>query len=147
MIVPKRSMWEIGLSVRRPARKAVSSPRRSATTPCMTSCAMIAKMIGGATMQMVAMVPFRSSKSVHTFLCTGARGARMKGAMHFAQMALREMSVNLRRRDIAVTEHLLHGAKIGAAFEQMSREAMAKRMRTHPREAGICGGPSFEGLE
>src|SRR6202030_985496 len=123
MIVPKRSTCEIGFRVRRPARKAVSSPRRSATTPCMTSCAMIANMIGGATIQMVAMVPLISSKSVRTFRRGRASRARMKRAMHLAQVALREMSVNLRGRDIAVTEHLLHGAQVGAALEQMRREA------------------------
>src|ERR1700732_1560314 len=147
MIVPKRSMCEIGFSVRRPARRAVSSPRRSATTPCITSCAMIANMIGGATMQMVAMVPFKSPKSVSAFRRARASRARMKCAMHFAQVALREMRVNLRGRDVAVTEHLLHGAQVGAAFEQMRREAMAQRMRADPCESRIVGGPSFERLE
>src|SRR5258708_32569419 len=143
MIVPKRSMCEIGFSVRRPARRAVSSPRRSATTPCITSCAMIANMIGGATIQIVARVPLRSFKSVRTFRRARASRARMKRAMHLAQVALREMSVNLGGRDIAVTEHLLHGAQVRAAFEQMRREAMPQRMRADPRETRIVGGPSF----
>src|SRR5271156_5409934 len=147
MIVPKRSMCEIGFSVRRPARSAVSSPRRSATTPCITSCAMIANMIGGATIQMVAMVPLRSSKSVRTFRRARASRARMKRAMHLAQVALREMRVNLRGRDVAVTEHLLHGAEVCAAFEQMRGEAMPQCMRADPRESRIVGGPSFERLE
>src|SRR5271156_3383158 len=142
MIVPKRSMCEIGFSVRRPARSAVLSPRRSATTPCITSCAMIANMIGGATIQMVAMVPFRSPKSVGTFRRARAGGARMKRAMHLAQVALREMGVNLRGRDVAVTEHLLHGAQIGAALEQMRGEAMPQRVRAYPCEARIGRGPS-----
>src|SRR6266481_2662492 len=140
-------MCEIGFSVSRPARRAVSSPRRSATTPCMTSCAMIANMIGGATMQMVASVPLRSSKSGRTFVHTRAGGARMKRAMHLAQMALREMRVDLRGRDVAMTEHLLNGAQVGAAFEQMRREAMPQRVRADPRESRIAGGPSFECLE
>ncbi len=38
MIVPKGSMWRIGLSVNRPARLAVSSPKARATAPCDTSC-------------------------------------------------------------------------------------------------------------
>src|ERR1700722_3190941 len=147
MIVPKRSMCEIGFSVRRPARSAVSSPRRSATTPCMTSCAMIANMTCGATIQIVAMVPLRSSDSVRTFRRARASRARMKRAMHLAQVALREMSVNLRGRDVAVPEHLLHGAEIGTALEQMRRKTMAQRMRTDPRESRIIGGPSFERLE
>src|SRR5271156_2387120 len=147
MIVPKRSMCEIGFSVRRPARSAVLSPRRSATTPCITSCAMIANMIGGATIQMVAMVPFRSFKSVGTFRRARASRARMKRAMHLAQVALRQMSINLGGRDVAVTQHLLHGAQIGTALEQMGREAMAQSVRADPCESRIGSGPSFEGLE
>src|SRR5690554_5746800 len=38
--VPKGSMWARGFSVRRPARRAVSSPRRSATQPWATSWRM-----------------------------------------------------------------------------------------------------------
>src|SRR5207248_1115293 len=41
MIVPKGSMWAIGLSVSRPARFAVSSPKLLATHPCDTSWRMI----------------------------------------------------------------------------------------------------------
>ena len=41
MIDPNGSMCGIGLSVRRPARFAVSSPNHSATTPCEISCRMI----------------------------------------------------------------------------------------------------------
>src|SRR5208283_1505040 len=147
MIVPKRSMCEIGFSVRRPARRAVSSPRRSATTPCITSCAMIANIIGGATIQRVAMVPFRSPKSVGTFLDARAGRARMKRAMDLAQVALREMRVNLRGRDIAVPQHLLHRTQIRAAFEQMGGEAMAQSVRADPRQPRIGRGPSFERLE
>src|SRR5437660_1507127 len=39
-IRPKGSMWRMGLSVRRPARLAVSSPKRRATAPCDTSWRM-----------------------------------------------------------------------------------------------------------
>src|SRR5258708_15236621 len=41
MIDPNGSMCGIGLSVRRPARLAVSSPNQSATTPCEISCRMM----------------------------------------------------------------------------------------------------------
>src|SRR3954466_11340517 len=41
MMVPKGSMWAMGLSVKRPARLAVSSPNMLATHPCETSCRMI----------------------------------------------------------------------------------------------------------
>jgi len=108
---------------------------------------MIAKRIAGATMQMVAMVPFRSPKSVRAFRHARASRARMKRAMHLAQVAFGEMSVDLRGRDVAVAEHLLHGAQIRAALEQMRGEAMAQGMRADPCKTRISGGPSFERLE
>src|ERR1700735_3461944 len=57
------------------------------------------------------------------------------------------MSVNLRGRDVAMTEHLLHGAQVGAALEQMRGEAMPQCVRADPCESRIVGGPSFERLE
>src|SRR5882757_4749623 len=146
MIVPKRSICESGFSVSRPIRSAVSSPNRSATKPCITSCRMIAKIVGSA--QIDTLVRKSPALFKRRFLGgAGARGARMKGAMHLAQMAFREMRVDLCRRDVAVTEHLLHRAKIGAALKQMRREAMPQCMRAHPRQARIVERPSFERLE
>src|SRR6266404_1840258 len=57
------------------------------------------------------------------------------------------MRIDLRRRDVAMTEHLLHRAKVGSALEQMRRETMTQRVRTHPREARIGGRPPCERLE
>src|SRR5208283_3057010 len=71
-------------------------------------------------------------------------GTRMKSAMDLAQVALRQMSIYLRGRNIAVAEHLLHRAQIGAAFQQMGCEAVPQRMRTDPRQSWIERGPSFE---
>src|ERR1700676_1715504 len=146
MMVPNRSICESGFSVSRPIRSAVSSPNRSATKPCITSCRMIAKIVGSA--QIDTLVRKSPALFKRRFLGGGgARGARMKGAMHLAQMAFREMRIDLRRRDVAMTEHLLHRAEVGAALEQMGREAMPERMRTHPREARIVGRPSLERFE
>jgi hypothetical protein len=33
-----------------------------------------------------------------------------------------DMRVDLRRRDICVTQHLLHGTQVGAALEEVRRE-------------------------
>src|SRR5713101_5340682 len=83
----------------------------------------------------------------------GARGARrvrgswMKRAMDLAQMAFGQMGVNLGGRDIAVAEHLLHRAQIGAAFEQMSRKAVAQGVGTHPAQTAIVRSPTLESLE
>src|SRR5487761_113604 len=108
---------------------------------------MIAKIIGSATIQMVAIVPFRSLKSVVTFCGLIAAGVRMKSAMPLAQMRARQMRINMRGRDIAMPQHLLHRAEIGAAFEQMSCERMAQRMRTDPRGARVASRPLLERLE
>ena len=56
----------------------------------------------------------------------------MVRAMDLAQMGFRQMRVNLGGRDVAVTEHLLHRAQIGAAFQQMGSETVAKRVRAYP---------------
>src|ERR1700758_87069 len=90
-------------------------------------------------------IAFRKS-SGHLGAC-GVRGSWVKRAMDLAQMALGQMRVNLGGRDVAVAKHLLHRTQIGAAFQQMSREAMAKRMRTDPRQARLRDGPSLECLE
>src|ERR1700733_3518038 len=71
----------------------------------------------------------------------------MKGAMNLAQMTLRQMSIYLRGRNIAVPEHLLHRAQIGAALQQMRRETVAQRMRTHPRKTRIERRPPLERLK
>jgi hypothetical protein len=42
---------------------------------------------------------------------------------------LRDVGVNLSGRQIAMTEQLLHAAKIGAPIQQVSREAVTQRVR------------------
>jgi hypothetical protein len=42
---------------------------------------------------------------------------------------LDDMGVNLRGRDVGVTEKLLHRAQIGAAIKEMAREGVAEHMR------------------
>src|SRR5260370_42120068 len=73
-----------------------------------------------------------------------ARGARMVRAMDLAQVDLGEMGVNLGGRDVTVAEHLLHRAQIGAAFQQMGRDAMAQRVRAAPCHARLPPVPSLE---
>ncbi len=56
----------------------------------------------------------------------------MIGAMHAAKMAFRQVGVNLGCGYVAMTQHLLHRPQIGAAFQQMGREAVAQGMRADP---------------
>src|SRR5256885_1826578 len=51
--------------------------------------------------------------------------------VHLPKVLAVHMRVDLRRRNVGMPEHFLDGAQIGAAFEQMRRERMAKRMRRH----------------
>ena len=41
------------------------------------------------------------------------------------------MRINLRGGDAFVTEHLLHGAEVGAAFDEVRSEGVAESVRTH----------------
>ena len=50
----------------------------------------------------------------------------MMRAMDLAQMGFRQMRIDLGGRDVAMTEHLLHRAQIGAAFQQMGSETVAQ---------------------
>src|SRR5918995_952055 len=48
---------------------------------------------------------------------------------------VRDMGINLRSGQGGVTEHLLHAAQIGTAFEQMGGHGMPKSMRSEIRGA------------
>lgn len=52
----------------------------------------------------------------------------MKLSMDASQIVAIDVSVDLRGRDIGVTKHLLNGAKVGAALQQMSGEGMPQRV-------------------
>lgn len=43
-----------------------------------------------------------------------------------------DVRVNLRGRDVGVTEHFLNGAQIGAVLQQMRGETMTQRVRRNP---------------
>lgn len=49
------------------------------------------------------------------------------------QALLIDVRVNLRRRNIGVSEHFLNDAEIGAVAEQVSRETVAKEVRIYIR--------------
>ena len=61
--------------------------------------------------------------------------------MDLAQMAARQMGIDLGSRDIAVAEHLLDRAQVGATLDQMGREAMTESMGADPRQARIAALP------
>jgi hypothetical protein len=54
------------------------------------------------------------------------------------------VGVELGRAEICVSEHLLHGAEIRAALEQVGRERVPQEVRVHAfgLEAGCLGEPS-----
>lgn len=52
----------------------------------------------------------------------------MKLFMHLAQLFVGEMGVNLRGRDGSVAKHVLHGAEVRAAEEEVGGKRMPYRM-------------------
>src|SRR4249919_2997371 len=56
------------------------------------------------------------------------------------ELFAREVGVHLGGRDVGVAEHLLHGAQVTAAGEQVGGEAVAQRVRAElAGEAGLAG--------
>ena len=66
----------------------------------------------------------------------------MRVEVHVAATAVRDLRVELGRREVGVAEHLLDAAQIGAPFEQVRRERMAQEMRMHA--AGLEAGDGRE---
>src|SRR5690606_17227463 len=57
-------------------------------------------------------------------------GAWMELPMHGTKILAVYMSVDLRRGDVCVAEHLLNGPEVGAALQQMRGEAVSQRVRS-----------------
>ena len=79
-----------------------------------------------------------------------SRGARVGLEVDLLEPLAGEVRVHLGGRDVGVAEHLLHGAQVAAAGEQVGGEAVAQGVRAHPaaearrraRGAGrSCRGP------
>src|SRR5215218_4783142 len=71
---------------------------------------------------------------------SGVAGAGVGGEVDLFEAFAREVRVHLRGRDVGVAEHLLHGAQVAAAGEQVGGEAVAQRVRAHlARQAGVAG--------
>ena len=58
-----------------------------------------------------------------------AARVRVRLEVQLAPPPVGHVRVQLGRREIGVAEHLLHGAEIGAAFEQVRRERVAQEVR------------------
>jgi hypothetical protein len=72
---------------------------------------------------------------------TSATPVRMGVVVQLAASLIGYVRVELRRREVGVTEHLLHRAEISPAFQQMRRERVAKEMRMDAfgLEPGLLG--------
>lgn len=46
----------------------------------------------------------------------------VKSLMNFSEMFIRDVRVDLRRRDIGVTKECLHASQIGTIFEKVGRK-------------------------
>ena len=73
---------------------------------------------------------------------------RIDRASHPGRATVEDVRVDLRRRDVAMAQELLHGADIAAVFEQMRGERMPERVRSGPlRDAGAPHGLLDAALE
>ena len=59
--------------------------------------------------------------------------------MHRLQPAVLNMSINLRRADRSMTQHLLQRTNVSPARQQMSRKAVTQRVRTDIRTTNPTG--------
>ena len=55
----------------------------------------------------------------------------MKSRMNFSEPAQLDPGVDLGCGDRGVSEHLLHGTKVGASRQEVSGKAMSERMGAH----------------
>ena len=55
----------------------------------------------------------------------------MKSPMHRFQPLLIDMRIDLRRRNIGVTQHFLNNPQIGAVPQQMRRETVPEKVRVN----------------
>ena len=74
---------------------------------------------------MTAPRPHYSNTPSFHYAILAAALPRMKSAVRLFQPRSSYVSINLRRRNIGMAEHRLHGTEIGAAFEKVGRERMA----------------------
>src|ERR1044072_803061 len=65
-------------------------------------------------------------------------GARVELVVQRAQPVRVDVRVDLRRRDIAVAEHHLHRAQVGAVLEKVRREAVPQHVRRQRADAGAA---------
>ena len=55
-----------------------------------------------------------------------------------------DVRVDLGRGEVGVTQHLLHGAEVGATLEKVSREGVAKRVRSDPLDDSRALGGALD---
>ena len=68
--------------------------------------------------------------------------------MHFAQLLVGEVRVDLRGGDIRVAEEFLHGAEVGAVYEEIGGEAVAEQVRVDVvGNPGLCCARGDEALD
>ena len=68
---------------------------------------------------------------------------RMRLEVQLAPPPIGYVGVQLRRREVRMSEHLLDRPEVGAALEQVRRKRVAKQVRVHACrvEAGLLGAP------
>ena len=70
----------------------------------------------------------------------------MEFLMHFFELRIRDMRVNLRRPQVLVPEHFLHGPQIGTVPQQIRREGVAQRVRRGIADDACLPRVLFDGV-
>src|SRR5918993_354784 len=74
----------------------------------------------------------------------------VRAEVHVLQPLAGEVRVELRRRDVRVAQHLLHGAQVAATGQQVRRERVPERVRAHavrqPRGERVAADDLVEAL-
>src|SRR4029078_11011029 len=71
--------------------------------------------------------------------------ARVMGVDERLQPFLQHMRIDLRRRNVSMSEQLLHGSEIGTAVEQVACKGMTQNRRRNTR--GVYAGVRCNGLQ
>ena len=71
----------------------------------------------------------------------------MKRLVHFFELFVRHVGIDLRSGDRGMAEHLLDGADVGAVCDEISREGMAQGVRMDVfHDAGFQGAMFHDAL-
>ena len=70
----------------------------------------------------------------------------MRSIVNLGQMLKIEMGINLRRGDMRMSQHFLHGTQITAGLQQMGSKGVPQDMRMHILVYTLLPGSALESM-